>query len=663
MNRLQDQTSAYLLQHADNPVHWYPWGNEAMAEARDSGRPILLSIGYSACHWCHVMAHESFEDAATAEVMNDLYVNVKLDREEHPELDRIYQLSHQLLTGRGGGWPLTVFLAPDDLTPFFAGTYFPKAARAGMPAFTEVLRRVRAWYDEHPEQVREQAQQLVNALQVTTAGSDAADPSGLPQRLAEQAVERLDRNHGGFGGAPKFPQGPILVALGRISDGGVPAVDDALALTLRHIVFGGLRDVLDGGFFRYCVDGTWTIPHFEKMLYDNALLLRALARDPAAEPLVSAADGIFEWLEAEMRLVNGAYAASYDADADGVEGGYHVWTREQVTDVLDDPDERAAAVAAFGLDRPPNFEGHAWHLVQREPVTKEHEAPLAGAVGRLRAAREERTPPGRDDKVLLGWNAMTATALAEGAVRLDRPAWGERAIGLLAALERLNRHDGRWLGVAGDRDQPLYALLEDEAALLEAQLAVLRFRWDATRLNAAITLADGLLERFGDAAGGALFDAPPERPVPMARLKSLQDDATPAGNGIAARALIELGHLLGEVRYLDAAEAIVRAGAGDAARYPLAYATLSAAAADLAAPVPTVVIVGDADVSWVSAAHARPTRVYHLPEADPDGPGVLSAYRPDGPVTAWVCHGTACEPPVTTPGALSEALQAATSGG
>ncbi|MDX1380509.1 MAG: DUF255 domain-containing protein, partial [Xanthomonadales bacterium] len=336
MNRLSEETSLYLRQHRDNPVHWQPWDDQALAEARSRGAPILLSIGYSACHWCHVMAHESFEDEATAAVMNEHYVNIKVDREERPDLDRVYQLAHQLLTGRGGGWPLTVFLDPDSLAPFVAGTYFPPGARHGLPAFRDVLLRVREIWDTQREAILKQNSELQRAIAATQAGrgeSEAAGPGALSD-AAQQALRRHDAEHGGFGGAPKFPQAPLLAALPdlarHVAD---ERLLDALDHSLRIMALRGLRDPLDGGFYRYCVDGRWTIPHFEKMLYDNAQLLPVYARAAARGGdvlLTDAAEGIVRWMDEEMALPGGGLAASIDADAGGVEGAFHVWTPGEV---------------------------------------------------------------------------------------------------------------------------------------------------------------------------------------------------------------------------------------------------------------------------------------------------------------------------------------------
>ena len=335
MNRLSESTSLYLQQHADNPVEWEPWDERALERARRDKKPILLSIGYSACHWCHVMAHESFEDPETARWMNALFVNIKVDREERPDLDRIYQLSHQLLTGRGGGWPLTVFLDPEHLTPFFAGTYFPPEPRHNLPGFSDLLKKARQWFDLHPEDVEQQASQLREAINGLHQGSATDGPPSpeVFERLPEHLQRSFDPRHGGFGGAPKFPQAPLLGLVQALAEGKHPEADEMLQHSLERMALSGLRDHLDGGFFRYCVDGEWTIPHFEKMLYDNAMLLPLYAETASRrnDPfLARTAEGIVDWLEQSMLHENGGFSASIDADADGEEGGFHVWYRAEV---------------------------------------------------------------------------------------------------------------------------------------------------------------------------------------------------------------------------------------------------------------------------------------------------------------------------------------------
>ncbi|HTQ36883.1 MAG TPA: DUF255 domain-containing protein, partial [Steroidobacteraceae bacterium] len=395
-NRLAGATSPYLLQHAANPVDWYPWGEEAFAAARASGRPILLSIGYSACHWCHVMAHESFEDPATAAVMNELFVNIKVDREERPDIDRIYQLAHQLLTRRGGGWPLTMFLAHDDARPFFGGTYFPPAPRFGMPGFPALLARVAQYYREHGPELRAQSAALVDALAAIDAPADGpAGPDEAPLRLLrEQLEQRFDREYGGWSPAPKFPHAGIIQRLLRDWHAGARGAHPDLqglfmaTLTLQRMADGGLYDQLGGGFCRYSVDARWEIPHFEKMLYDNGALLSVYAAAASATGETAfrkVTRETADFLLREMRDPHGGFHSSFDADSEGHEGRFYVWTREQVAALLP-PDDVGLFEARYGLDRPPNFEG-SWHLTAARDIA---ELAAQGGFGGNAAQLEQR---------------------------------------------------------------------------------------------------------------------------------------------------------------------------------------------------------------------------------------------------------------------------------
>jgi uncharacterized protein YyaL (SSP411 family) len=512
MNRLGIESSLYLRQHADNPVHWQPWDPAALDDARQQGRPILLSIGYSACHWCHVMAHESFEDAATAELMNRLFVNIKVDREERPDLDQIYQHAHQLLTGRGGGWPLTVFLDPEDHVPFFAGTYFPRDRRYGMPAFRELLQAVERWFRENREELQGQNARLRAALESIQgggqgvgqgvsqrAGAEALEPAAVQAlfaRASAQAVERFDPTHGGFGGAPRFPQAPLLEAIAMLGDDAQARRPDhdsdlprALRFTLEQMALGGLRDHLDGGFFRYSVDATWTIPHFEKMLYDNSMLLPLYAKAARRWDgglLRSAAEGIAGWLEAAMRQPAGGYAASIDADAGGQEGSFHVWRREEVEAVLEgcgpNPGPNHGPGPgwplfrrAYGLDQPPNFYGRAWHLQRHAgtadlalgPDCRRSSGGGAGGCAQDCAAREARVHPTLDDKRLTSWNALLAGAWCARARARPRGLAGPGGGGAL--LHSAGSVVGRsLLAVCNAGEARFAAYLDDYAWLAEA---------------------------------------------------------------------------------------------------------------------------------------------------------------------------------------------------
>lgn len=654
MNRLEDSASLYLRQHADNPVDWWPWCDEALAEARQGGRPILLSVGYSACHWCHVMAHESFEDDATAKVMNEHYVCIKVDREERPDLDRLYQLSHQMLTGQGGGWPLTMFLAPDTLAPFYSGTYFPPTARHGLPPFTEVLRRARAWFDDNPDQVRAINQRLDAGLAATQAptdsrGEDLPGDSAILETAVELAGRRANREQGGFGGAPKFPQAPQLAMLGSLTRiTGDPWPADFQAFTLDAMARGGLRDPLDGGFFRYCVDHDWTIPHFEKMLYDNAQLLPLYAeaaqrRDDAW--LRHCAEGIAQWLLTDMRGDDGAFSASIDADADGEEGGYHTWTPAQVRDVLDDA-QWALAEPVFGLDGPPNFEGRAWHLARRNGLDGEGSV-LATVIDRLRSAREHRVPPETDPKRLTAWNALAAEGLARAGIALGRTDWIDAA-GQAMAFIRREAWDGERLFAVHAGSGPYNSgTLDDYAFTLSAALVLLEAGGPDEGLAFCRALADILIDRFADADHGGFWLTDRDTEVPIRRLKVPQDDATPSGAAVATQSLQTLGWLVADTRYLAVAGEAIDAARADMAKYALGHASFIRALARATRPPAIVTIEGDdpAGIAALQQSARRHDAVHCFVRSG------------TGPATARVCVGTQCLLPVSTPEALEQCLQ------
>jgi uncharacterized protein YyaL (SSP411 family) len=677
-NRLAGETSPYLLQHADNPVDWYPWGEEAIARARSEDRPILLSIGYSACHWCHVMAHESFEDEATAAVMNRLFVNVKVDREERPDLDRVYQLAHQVIAQRGGGWPLTMFLAPDDLTPFFGGTYFPREPRYGMPAFTGLLERVAAFYRDQRADVKRQNAALrdVFADLVPPAAAPDRALSALPLEAARSDLEHsFDREYGGFGGAPKFPHAGGIERLLRHwqASAADPAPDlKALymaTLTLTRMAEGGLFDQLGGGFCRYSVDRYWMIPHFEKMLYDNGTLLALYA-----QAAVATGDALFHrtaeataaWALSALGAPGGAFYAALDADSEGHEGKFYAWQRDEVQ-ALVTADEYQVLARRYGLDREPNFEG-AWHLhcfVPLEQVARDLGLQSVRAAellesgrARLRAARERRVRPGRDDKILTGWNGLMIRGLAISGRALGQSAHIDAACAAADFLRENSWQDGTlyaaWKG--GRARFPAY--LDDYAYLLDALLELLQSRFRPADLEFARQLADTLLAKFADRGrGGFWFTATGQDP-PLHRPKSFADDATPGGNGVAAAALARLGWLLGETRYLDAAEATLRGGWDSMARAPQAHTAMLNALEEFLDPVEIVVIRGEAaqlaEWSRALAAIYAPRRMVMAIPSDAGGlPEALAAKAPRAATVAYLCRGPVCSEPVSSlPGLL-----------
>ena len=678
-NRLANATSPYLRQHAHNPVDWWPWCAEALERARQEDRPILLSIGYSACHWCHVMAHESFEDPATAALMNRLYVNIKVDREERTDLDRIYQSAHQLLARRPGGWPLTLFLTPDDQTPFFTGTYFPNEPRHGLPAFRNLLVQIEAAYRSQPGPIREQNQAVREALAELNPSPDTdADLDDSPLEQAQrQLADSFDHRDGGFGRAPKFPQcGSLELLLRHWAASAARGAPDGAALhrathTLERMILGGINDQLGGGFCRYSVDDRWMIPHFEKMLYDNGPLLALCCdawRATGRELFRDAGRATAAWVMREMQAPEGGYWSSLDADSEGEEGRFYVWEPGQMRDLLG-ADEYPLFAARFGLDRPANFEGR-WHLhVQRDlpSLAREHgldEAQVAvrleQARTRLLAARAERPRPARDEKILTSWNALMIKGMARAARVLGRTDCLDSAERALRFIRAHLWRDGRLLAAHTDGNGHLMAYLDDYAYLLDALLELLQTRWARPDLDLAVALAEALLTHFMDPAGGFYFTAHDHEPL-IHRPKPLGDDSMPSGNGIAAHALLRLGHLLGEIRYRDAAERTLRLAEPHLRQYPQAHAALLIALEEWLSPSTTLVIRADpADFAiWRAAVPSdlAPRRLMLLvPASEQTLPGLLGErpVRPGG--VAYLCSGTHCAPPLTSPEGLRQAL-------
>jgi uncharacterized protein YyaL (SSP411 family) len=674
-NRLRDATSPYLRQHADNPVDWQPWDAAALAEARRLDKPILLSIGYSACHWCHVMAHESFEDPAVATVMNERFVNIKVDREERPDLDQVYQTAHALLSRRTGGWPLTVFLTPEG-EPYYAGTYFPKHGRYGLPGFLDLLPRIADAYREQGSAIAAQNRSLAEAM----ASLEPSAPSGapLPGRAPGVALAELKRSfdpvHGGFGGAPKFPHPAelefCLRAFGMAQDHEALTV---VRTTLARMAEGGIHDHLGGGFCRYSVDAEWSIPHFEKMLYDNGPLLALyadLARATGEPAFVDTARGIAAWLEREMRAPDGAFYSSQDADSEGEEGRYYVWTPEEARALLS-AEQWAVAAPHFGLDAAPNFEGHAWHLRVREPLERvaqrlaialpDAQARLADARAALFAARERRVHPGLDDKVLTSWNALAISGFARAARALDEPHFAGLAFAALDALRATMWRDGRLLATRHGAYAAQNAFLDDYAFVLAALLEAMQTRFRRDDFDLACAVADALLAHFEDRERGGFWFTSDDHETLFHRTKPGRDGATPSGNGVAAQALIALGHLANERRYVEAGERTVRLFAEGLTQNPAGFATLLTALEDLEAPPAAVVLAGDAveTRAWQRALERRfrpGVRVFDLAPVAAPPPPMVKGRRPASGAVAWVCRGATCLPPIAAPADVERAL-------
>ena len=689
-NRLAHETSPYLRQHAHNPVDWYPWGAAALEKARAEHKPILLSVGYSACHWCHVMAHESFEDPDTARVMNELFVNIKVDREERPDIDRIYQVAQQMLTQRSGGWPLTMFLTHDDQQPFFGGTYFPREARFGLPSFRDLLLRVSEYYRDHEKDLRAQNAALMSAfadLNPPASAATALQPSEAPLQAARaQLGKTFDPRSGGFGGAPKFPHPKTLELLLRNWHATASALEPDLhalymaTLTLRRMGEGGMNDQLGGGFARYSVDEYWMIPHFEKMLYDNAALLAVYADAAVAtgdEFYARVAAETALWAMREMQAPEGGYYSSYDADSEGHEGRFYVWDREAVRQALS-TEEYSAFAPRFGLDRTPNFEGH-WHLhvfqsvqdiaTQLERTTGEIETLLETARRKLLALRNARVWPGRDDKILTSWNAMMIRGMAIAARSLDGSDLATKAAASATkALDFIRNtlwRDGRLLATCKNGRAHLNAYLDDYVYLADAVLELQQVRFRSDELAFARELLDVVLQHFTDPDGGFFFTSDDHETL-FHRSKSFGDDATPAGNGIAAFVLQRMGHLLGDTRYLAAAEKTLRAAWPVLEKYPPAHTSLLIALEELLSPPETVILRGtpqeiDPWRGQLAKLYAPRRIVLAVPTDAPELPPALADKPARDDAVAYVCRGSVCSAPLGSFSALTSHLRQAAS--
>ncbi|MXX80067.1 MAG: thioredoxin domain-containing protein [Chloroflexi bacterium] len=672
-NRLAGETSPYLLQHANNPVDWFPWGEEAWARARAEDKPVLVSVGYAACHWCHVMERESFENDAIAAIQNDLVVSIKVDREERPDVDEIYMDAQQMLHGHGG-WPLNVFCTPDG-RPFFGGTYFPPQRRTGMPGWTDVLQGVTRAFREQREQVEQQATQLTQHLnlRVELAGEELTEsPAQVRSRAAAALLQSADRTHGGFGGAPKFPQPYYLQLLVQQAlDESASNRNDArrhLAHSLRRMAEGGIYDQLAGGFHRYAVDQIWLVPHFEKMLYDNALLnslyldgLR-LADSPAdADLFARIARETADYLLNELQTPDGAFYASTDADSEGVEGKYFVWTRDELHELLE-PQDAEIACRRWGVDVGGNWEGNSILLAAQSPedVARWLDLPLAEVEASLSKSREKllthratRVPPATDTKIIAAWNGMAIDSLARAGAVLEEPRFTDAARRAARfILDRMRTSDGGLLRIHSAGRASVDAFVEDYAALADGMISVYEATGDESWYAEARSMIDAMIDRFWDHDGGGFFTVGRDGEQLIAQRKPVQDGATPSGNSLAARALARIYALTGEGRYADLIEAMHESFSAYLSKAPTMLG-LFVSVEDWLTDHRSVALVGPADDSeiaqmrrdlWTGAP--RPIVVMQRTADGTQVPQLADKPQQGGQPTAYVCQAFACSAPV-----------------
>jgi uncharacterized protein len=674
-NRLAAETSPYLLQHRDNPVDWYPWGEEALARARAADLPILLSVGYSACHWCHVMERESFEDEATAAFMNANFVCIKVDREERPDVDAIYMEAVQAFTGQGG-WPMTVFLDPEGV-PFYGGTYFPPDDSRGMPSFRMVMEAVLEAFHGKREEIRERAGTMVGRLEAPAKLAPGGVPSS--ERLQEAIATllgRADPANGGFGRAPKFPPASSLELILSREAGSRGEGLEHVERTLDAMLAGGIYDQLGGGFARYAVDSAWLVPHFEKMLYDNGLLARAYLHGWQVlghERYRRVTEETLDWMLREMRGPEGGFYSAYDADSEGVEGKFYVWTPDEIRAALDPPTavdltgaiggsgrpRTEEILAYYGVTEAGNFEGrNILHLAAGAAAP----APpgLDAARAALFAARAERVPPGLDDKRLTSWNALAIAALAEAGAVLGRTDYLEAAEACAEfILGTMRNADGRLLRTYKDGRAHLNAYLEDHAFVVEALLVLYEADFDPRWFAAARELAETMIERFGDPARGGFFSTSTDHEALIARRKEIGDHPIPAGNSAAALGLLRLAALSGEARFAEQARGILALFGEPAISHPDSFAHyLRALDFDHSSTREVALVGGDLGaLTGVVRATFRPNLVVAAGPAGATEPPLLDARTEiGGEPAAYVCEGFTCNLPVTDPAALGKEL-------
>jgi uncharacterized protein len=684
-NRLAKETSPYLLQHAHNPVDWFPWGEEALAVARQERKPILLSIGYSACHWCHVMEHESFENEATAKLMNDNFVNIKVDREERPDLDQIYMSAVQMMT-QHGGWPMTVFLTPEGI-PFYAGTYFPPADRYNMPGFPRVLISVAAAFRERPDDVQETAASVLGELQRAAATREASELLGtdLLEAAYRGIIRNYDTGNGGFGSAPKFPPAMTLeFLLQTFHRTGNEQALEIVGYTCRKMAAGGIYDQLGGGFHRYSTDARWLVPHFEKMLYDNALLSRLylhyyqVSHDESARAV---AVGILDYVVREMTDPAGGFYSTQDADSEGVEGKFFVWGLDEISALLGEHDARLFA-AYYNVTAAGNFEGEnilnitkdlAAVAAAERVAPKELSASLKRSRALLFAVRERRIKPARDEKILTAWNGLMLASFAEAGAILKRPDYLEVAKRNARFILDNLRREGLLLRTCKDGQAKLNAYLEDYACFSDGLLSLFQTSGELEWLEAAISLTATMVTEFWDEEDGGFFYVGSSHEKLIVRSKDFFDNATPAGNSVATEVLLRLGLLLENSDYQRRAATVLRLTANSMERYPSGFGRLLCALDFYLSTPKEIALVGDPEAEETRLLATEiwqgylPNKV--IAQGSPDNPLAaklipLLRNRPlvDDTATAYVCEHFACRQPVTTTQELAAQLANAASG-
>ena len=677
-NRLANESSPYLVQHANNPVDWHPWGEAALKKARVENKPIFLSIGYAACHWCHVMAHESFENPGTAAILNEHFVNVKVDREERPDLDAIYMQAVVAMTG-SGGWPMSVWLTPDGV-PFYAGTYFPNAPRHGLPSFQQVLLSLAEVWQRQPDDLQRTTSGMLDHLrQDTNLLGEADQPLNpdLPDVVVQVIGAQFDWQNGGWGRAPKFPQPMTIEFLLHYHARRRDEYSLRIARkTLTQMAYGGVYDQIGGGFHRYSTDAHWLIPHFEKMLYDNSQLSRAylhawqLSGDPLYKRI---AVETLDYVAREMTHPAGGFYSTQDADSEGEEGKFFIWTPDEVWNVLGD--EAVLFNDVFGVTQAGNFEGHTALSIVREPAevaeangltTDQLATVLIEAKRKVFEAREKRVRPGRDEKVLTAWNGLMLAAFAEAARVLKRDDYRQVAVrNAEFVLRALRTPEGRvlrsWKEGSGAR---LNGYLEDYTHLIEGLLELYQATFDAQWFVAARELADAMLAHFA-APDGTFFDTSDDHEALIVRPRELQDNAVPSGNAMAATVLLKLGAYTGDARYTDIAEKLLRGLQSAFQQYPTAFGQWLVAYEFAAGSPKEIAIVGDPNSPDTQAMLEvifngfRPHQVAALKRPGDEAPIPLLDHREQigGKATAFVCQHFACQMPVTDPAALAEQLR------